>query len=70
MAAPRTNEEHATAVLNAAERVCGSRAQARSWFHHEPIDVFDDQTAEQLVAAGRAADLLRYLRSLEDGWAG
>lgn len=70
MAASRTNEKHATAVLDAAERVCGSRTQARIWFHHESIDVFDAQTAEQLVTAGRADDLLRYLRSLECGWNG
>lgn len=70
MAASRTNEKHATAVLDAAERVCGSRVQARTWFHNEPIDVFDNQTAEQLVAAGRSENLLRYLRSLEAGWLG
>lgn len=70
MASLRTNEKHATTVLDAAERVCGSRALARDWFHHEPIDVFDDQTAEQLVNDGHTEDLLRYLGSLEAGWLG
>lgn len=44
MASLRTHEKYATAVLDAAEWVCGSRALARDWFHHEPIDVFDNQT--------------------------
>lgn len=70
VAEPSANEKRATAVLDAAEQVCGSKAQARHWFHNEPIDVFDYQTAEQLVASGRADDLLRYLRSLEAGWNG
>ncbi|SEK86610.1 DUF2384 domain-containing protein [Halomonas daqiaonensis] len=70
MVEPSTTEKHTTAVLDAAEQVCGSRARARHWFYNEPIDVFDHQTAEQMVSAGRADDLLRYLRSLEAGWLG
>lgn len=67
---PSTIEKHTTAVLDAAERICGSRVQARTWFHNEPINVFDYQTVEQLVAAGRTEALCRYLRSLEAGWLG
>lgn len=70
MAEPSPTEKHTTAVLDAAEQVCGSRVHARQWFRDEPIDVFDYQTAEQLVSAGRTDDLLRYLRSLEAGPAG
>lgn len=67
---PSTIEKHTAAVLDAAERICGSRAQTFTWFHNEPIDVFDYQTAEQLVAAGRTEALCHYLRSLEAGWLG
>ncbi len=70
MTEPSAIEKDTAAVLDAAEWVCGSREQARTWFHNEPIDVFDYQTAEQLVKAGRTSDLLRYLRSLEAGPAG
>lgn len=70
MTEPSAIEKDTAAVLDAAERVCGSRTQARIWFHNEPIDVFDYRTAEQLVAAGRAEALCRCLRSLEAGWLG
>ena len=63
-------EKDTAAVLDAAERICGSRAQARNWFHNESIDVFYQRTAEQLVVAGRTETLCRYLRSLEAGWLG
>lgn len=70
MAEPSTNEKHVTEVLDASEQICGSRAHPRHWFHNEPIDVFEYQTAEQLVASGRAVNLLRYLGSLEAGFSG
>lgn len=70
MAEPSAIEEDTAAVLSAAEWVCGSREQARTWSHSEPIDVFDYETAEQLVSAGRTNDLLRHLRSMEAGPAG
>ncbi|WP_416138798.1 hypothetical protein ACM26W_20490 [Halomonas sp. HK25] len=70
MAESSAIEKDTRAVLDAALRVCGSRAQARTWFHNEPLGVFDNQTAEQLVATGRSENLLRYLRSLEAGWLG
>lgn len=60
-------EKHTTEVIETAERLCGSAALARIWFHKEPIDVFDFQTAEYLVASGRVADLMLYLQSLEAG---
>ncbi|WFM73106.1 hypothetical protein [Halomonas sp. CKK8] len=69
-AEPSTIEKHTAAVLDAAERICGSRIKYRNWFHNEPIDVFDYQTADQLVAAGRTEALCRYLRSLDAGWLG
>lgn len=70
MTEPSAIEKYTEAALDAAERICGSRAQARTWFHSDPIDVFDYQTAEQLVAAGRTEALCRYLRSLEAGCLG
>lgn len=57
-------------VLKAAEDLCGDRNQAVSWYRNEPLAVFEYQTPEALVAAGRADDVLRYIASLEAGAAG
>jgi len=54
-------------VLEAAERLFGSELLAQIWFHEEPINVFDYKAAEDLVASGRAAELMLYLQSLEAG---
>jgi hypothetical protein len=48
----------------------GDPAVALDWYRCERIAVFDDETPEQLVNEGRTDDLLRYLRSLEAGFAG
>ncbi|AMD01550.1 hypothetical protein [Halomonas chromatireducens] len=41
MAEPSVIERDTKAVLDVATQICGARAQARTWLHHEPIDVFD-----------------------------
>lgn len=58
-------------VMAAAIRAAGgdpSRAQA--WYLQEKIVAFSGKTPQQLVAEGRAADLVRYIESLEQGPAG
>ncbi|MDW7748898.1 MAG: hypothetical protein SCI24_20105, partial [Halomonas sp.] len=65
-----TIEKHTAAVLDAAERICDSSFKSRNWFHNEPVDAFDYQTADQLVAAGRTESLCRYLQSIDAGWLG
>lgn len=66
----RIKEKDMTEVLETAERLCGSEFLAQTWFHNEPIDVFDYKTAEFLVTCGRTADLMFYLQSLEAGSTG
>ncbi|WP_240454185.1 antitoxin Xre/MbcA/ParS toxin-binding domain-containing protein [Halomonas sp. NO4] len=56
-------------VLRAAEQISGDRTKALAWYR-QPLPVFDHQTPQQLVEAGRKPDLLRYLQSLEAGWTG
>jgi hypothetical protein len=57
-------------VIRAATELSGELRRALFWFRNEPLVVFDYQTAETLVAAGRADDVLRYVTSLEAGAAG
>jgi hypothetical protein len=54
-------------VLGAAADINGNLPDALFWFRNEPIPPFDYQTPEQLVSAGRADDLLRYVQSLKAG---
>lgn len=64
---PETPQDH---ILRLAAQLAGSEDKAHRWYHHEPLPAFDGQTPEQLVAQGRALDLLRYLHSLEAGFGG
>lgn len=57
-------------VLSAAAFVSGDAAKASSWYTEIPIECFGGQTAQQLVAADRGEDVLRYLSSLEAGATG
>lgn len=54
-------------VMSVAEQLCGSKEQTHDWYQHECLTIFESQTPQQLVAAGRGTDLLRYLRSLQAG---
>jgi hypothetical protein len=40
------------------------------WYRNEPLALFDNRTAESLVAEGRAADVLNLLESFQAGFAG
>ena len=57
-------------VIRAATDLSGDVHLALFWYRNEPLAVFDYQTAETLVSAGRAEDVLRYVVSPEAGAAG
>jgi hypothetical protein len=46
---------------------CGSVPQAFAWYRSQPIPAFGDQTAEDLVRAGRAEHLRSYLAGIAVG---
>lgn len=45
----------------------GSVAQAFAWYRSQPLPSFGDQTAEDLVKAGRAEDVKPYLSRIAVG---
>lgn len=58
-------------VLAAACALAGGNAQkARTWYEGEPLREFDGATVRELVAAGRAQDVLRLLDMCDAGAAG
>lgn len=62
--------DHALAVIRAAALLRGSLKEATAWFFDDPISLFDGATAEALVQQGRTHDVLCYVESLDDGFAG
>jgi uncharacterized protein (DUF2384 family) len=57
-------------VLRAATDLHGSVEEALFWFSNHPLAVFDYKTAHTLVTERRTEALLRYLASLDAGFAG
>lgn len=58
-------------VMDAAANVAGCDfARAQAWYFNEKLTAFGGKTPQQLVADGRAADVLRYLESIVEGPAG
>jgi uncharacterized protein (DUF2384 family) len=57
-------------VLHAAVDVAGEVPKAVFWFKNYPIPTFDYRTAVDLVSEGRSDDVVRYLQSLQAGFAG
>jgi hypothetical protein len=57
-------------VFRAAEELGADPAVAAAWYSSDSLPVFDGKTAEQLVAEGRASDVLRYIEVLGAGFAG
>jgi len=57
-------------VLAVATDMTGDVARAVFLLRNEPLRAFDYQTADKLVQAGRADDVVAYLRSLAGGAAG
>jgi hypothetical protein len=58
-------------VLAAAIAVSGGDLEAAVlWNRNEPLALFDNRTAESLVAEGRTADVLNLLESFPAGFVG
>ena len=58
-------------VLAAAAAVSGGDLEAAIlWYRNEPLALFDNRTAESLVAEGRAADVLNLLEAFQAGFIG
>lgn len=53
--------------LKRVEPRFASAAAARAWFETEPLPGFSGQTAQQLVAAGRASDVVELLSAVDAG---
>lgn len=57
-------------VIRAATDLSGDLDKAMSWYRSHSIATFSHRTPEQLVAAGRTEDILRYVAVLEAGASG
>lgn len=58
-------------VLTAATAVSGGDLKAAIlWYRNEPLALFDNRTAESLVAEGRVAEVLNLLESFQAGFVG
>ncbi|WP_069375274.1 hypothetical protein [Herbaspirillum seropedicae] len=57
-------------VIQAGLAVSGSVEPTLRWFKESPLQPFGQKTAQRLCAEGRSEDLLRYLQSMEAGFAG
>jgi transcriptional regulator with XRE-family HTH domain len=57
-------------VIRAILDITDDVENAIYWFKTKPIPTFDYKTAEELVAEGRSDDLIRYIKSLQAGFAG
>jgi hypothetical protein len=54
-------------IINRILPWCGSVPQAFAWYRSQPIPAFGDQTAEEVVRAGRAEHLKSYLAGIAVG---
>jgi len=57
-------------VIRAATDIAGSVENAIYWYKNYPLPTFDYRTSEDLVSEGRADALIRYIQSLQAGFAG
>jgi hypothetical protein len=67
--APAT-QAHLRQVAEIINRIlpwCGSVPQAFAWYRSQPIPAFGDQTAEELVRAGRSEHVKSYLAGIAVG---
>ncbi len=53
--------------LKVVETRFGSQEAARAWLEGTPLPGFSGATAQQLVAAGRALDVLNYIAAVDAG---
>lgn len=62
--------DDALTVIRSAALLAGDLKAATSWYFTDRIALFDGLTAEALVQQGRTRDVLRYIETLEAGFAG
>lgn len=60
----------AVRVIRSGADIGGTVEQSLFWFKNSPLPSFGYKTPQMLVSERRADDLLRYLSSLEAGFAG
>ena len=57
-------------VMRAATDIAGSIEKAIYWFKNHPLPTFDYKTPQDLVAEKRTEALIKYIQSLQAGYAG
>jgi len=57
-------------VMRAAADISGSIEKAIYWFKNHPLPTFDYKTPQDLVSEKRTEALIRYIQSLQAGYAG
>lgn len=57
-------------VMRAAVDIAGSVEKVIFWFKNNPLPTFDYKTPQDLVSEGRTDALIRYIQSLQTGFAG
>ena len=57
-------------VMRAAVDIAGNVEQSIFWFKNNPLPTFDYKTAHDLVSEGRTDALIRFVQSLQAGFAG
>ena len=57
-------------VMRAAVDITGSVEKAIFWFKNNPLATFDYKTPQELVSEGKTEALVRYIQSLQAGFAG
>lgn len=57
-------------VMRAAADISGSIEKAIYWFKNHPLPTFDYKTPQELVSEKRTEALIKYIQSLQAGYAG
>lgn len=57
-------------VVRAAVDIAGSVEEAIYWYKNNPLPAFDYKTPQDLVSEGRTEALIRFIKSLQAGFAG
>ena len=65
--ATQTRLREVAEIVNRVLPWCGSPSQAFAWYRSQPIPAFGDQTAEDLIRAGRSEHLKSYLSGIATG---
>lgn len=65
--ATQTRLREVAEIINRILPWCGSVQQAFAWYRSQPIPAFGDQTAEELVRAGRSEHVKSYLAGIAVG---